>query len=67
MGFCHSVRNSTNPSLNLGSDSVTLKVTNQVPLKVGMPLLLKCDVTAGDCSHLAKVDGWKWNTANRGM
>ena len=59
--------NNTNPSLNVGSDSVTLQVTNQVPLKVGMPLLLKCDVTAGDCSHLAKVDGWKWNTANRGM
>ena len=49
----------------IGSSSVIPKVTNQVPLKVGQPLLLRCDVKAGDCSHLAKVDGWKWNTANR--
>ena len=59
----------------LGFDgSIILRVSNRVAVKVGQPLLLKCDVnvTPGDfqegCtgSNLAKVVGWKWNTANKG-
>ena len=58
--------------LPLGFDgSIILGVSEQVAVKVGRPVLLKCDVTVtpGDssCTNLAKVVGWKWNTANKGM